>query len=358
MSRLGRPAVRCSERSGYDCSIPVYLGARDCGNPDHFAGANGGLPISRPSSNRPKLIVDEDFDLIQMTPDLDPVTFDDGSLHITGEVLQVAKLGPSRLKKLAQSALTSGYYWRGPVGEHLLEVGIHRMTLSPDGFAMTRYEPFRREIVPDPEIGPPLDQLGDDWSPGVVQVGPSAVEQFMTRHRVDADVAIGELFDLLDDAAERGSRDTERGGRHVLRVNACTVKLAADGRTLVRYSTLHVERTPSQVRAGVPSRFGANRKTGSRRRREFLGLSPDERAALLSSMEVGDTRSAPVANVVNFGAFVDLGGIDGLIHISNFGTDLEHPSELLKVGQVVNVRIVEIDRERERVSLALVDPHQ
>ena len=61
-----------------------------------------------------------------------------------------------------------------------------------------------------------------------------------------------------------------------------------------------------------------------------------------------------ISNIVDFGAFVDLDGIDGLIHISELSWGhVNHPSEVLSIGDTVKVKVLDIDRERQRISLGL-----
>src|SRR5213079_2426747 len=68
----------------------------------------------------------------------------------------------------------------------------------------------------------------------------------------------------------------------------------------------------------------------------------------------GDVVEGTISNIVDFGAFVDLEGIDGLIHISELSwSHVNHPSELLEIGQEVQVKVLDIDRERQRISLGL-----
>jgi small subunit ribosomal protein S1 len=77
------------------------------------------------------------------------------------------------------------------------------------------------------------------------------------------------------------------------------------------------------------------------------------RKQLLASLTEGDVRSGVVRNLVEFGAFVDLGGVDGLIHISELDWKyVRHPSEVLNVGDEVEVYILSVERERERVGLS------
>jgi small subunit ribosomal protein S1 len=78
------------------------------------------------------------------------------------------------------------------------------------------------------------------------------------------------------------------------------------------------------------------------------------REQILDRMNVGDLVTGTISNIVDFGAFVDLEGIDGLIHISELSwSHVNHPSEVLTIGQAVTVRVLDIDRERQRISLGL-----
>jgi small subunit ribosomal protein S1 len=85
------------------------------------------------------------------------------------------------------------------------------------------------------------------------------------------------------------------------------------------------------------------------------------REELLNELEVGEIRQGTVSNLANFGAFVDLGGADGLVHISQLAwSRVNHPSEVLKVGQTVEVQVLSVDKERKKIALSIkraeVDP--
>jgi len=78
------------------------------------------------------------------------------------------------------------------------------------------------------------------------------------------------------------------------------------------------------------------------------------RQAILDRLNPGDVVEGTISNIVDFGAFVDLDGMDGLIHISELSwSHVNHPSEVLEIGQKVNVKVLDIDRERQRISLGL-----
>ncbi len=78
------------------------------------------------------------------------------------------------------------------------------------------------------------------------------------------------------------------------------------------------------------------------------------RQAILDRLNPGDVIEGQISNIVDFGAFVDLDGMDGLIHISELSwSHVNHPSEVLDIGQTVKVKVLDIDRDRQRISLGL-----
>jgi small subunit ribosomal protein S1 len=90
-------------------------------------------------------------------------------------------------------------------------------------------------------------------------------------------------------------------------------------------------------------------------RRKFLEETQSEfRTEFLNSLQKGEIRKGVVSSIVNFGAFVDLGGVDGLVHVSELSWQhIDHPSEVVEVGDEVQVEVLDVDMERERVSLSL-----
>ena len=90
-------------------------------------------------------------------------------------------------------------------------------------------------------------------------------------------------------------------------------------------------------------------------RRAFLEESQSEgRKKFLDGLQKGERRKGTVSSIVNFGAFVDLGGVDGLVHVSELSwKHVDHPQEVVTVGQEVDVEVLDVDLERERVSLSL-----
>ncbi|MGE5140566.1 MAG: 30S ribosomal protein S1 [Rudaea sp.] len=83
-------------------------------------------------------------------------------------------------------------------------------------------------------------------------------------------------------------------------------------------------------------------------------LRRDQKARLLEELAEGDVRTGTVTSIADFGVFVDLGGVDGLIHVSELSwTKVGHPSEVVKVGDSLQVKVLGVDREKNRIALSL-----
>ena len=80
----------------------------------------------------------------------------------------------------------------------------------------------------------------------------------------------------------------------------------------------------------------------------------EQRTAFMNNLQEGEVREGSISSVVAFGAFVDLGGMDGLVHVSELSWQhVNHPSEVVNVGEKVTVKVLEIDRDRTRISLSI-----
>ena len=80
----------------------------------------------------------------------------------------------------------------------------------------------------------------------------------------------------------------------------------------------------------------------------------EERKALLENLQEGSIIKGIVKNITDYGAFVDLGGIDGLLHITDLAwRRVKHPSEVLEVGQEVEAKVLKFDQDKQRVSLGM-----
>lgn len=80
----------------------------------------------------------------------------------------------------------------------------------------------------------------------------------------------------------------------------------------------------------------------------------EQKRDLLDELEVGEIREGSVKNITDFGAFVDLGGVDGLLHLTDMTWGrISHPSEIVQIGDVLEVKVLDFDKEREKISLGL-----
>ena len=80
----------------------------------------------------------------------------------------------------------------------------------------------------------------------------------------------------------------------------------------------------------------------------------EKRQELMSKIEIGAELEGVVKNITDFGAFIDLGGVDGLIHITDFSWGrINHPSEIVEIGQKINVQVIDFNKETSRISLGL-----
>ena len=80
----------------------------------------------------------------------------------------------------------------------------------------------------------------------------------------------------------------------------------------------------------------------------------EQRGDFLQNLKPGERRKGVVSSVVNFGAFVDLGGMDGLVHVSELSwKHVDHPSSVVSVGDEIEVEVLDVDLDKERISLSL-----
>ncbi len=102
-------------------------------------------------------------------------------------------------------------------------------------------------------------------------------------------------------------------------------------------------------------KINEDRKNVVLSRREIIEQERSEkRQTFLAGVKIGDQISGTVKNITDFGAFIDLDGIDGLLHVTDMSwARLTHPSELIKVGQQLTVQVLDINKDKERVSLGL-----
>ncbi len=210
-----------------------------------------------------------------------------------------------------------------------------------------------RELSIRPDIGPEDIQIGQEIEALVLQKEDSEGRLILSKRRADCEKAWEKIERIHE---ERGSVKGEvievvKGGlildiglRGFLPASLVELKRVKDlsqyvGREL-ECKIVETNRTRNNV--------VLSRKAVLEEERKW------ERQKILSKLEKGQILTGKISSIVDFGAFVDLGGVDGLIHISELSwSHIDHPSEVVSVGDEVKVQVLDIDLERERVSLGL-----
>ena len=126
-------------------------------------------------------------------------------------------------------------------------------------------------------------------------------------------------------------------------------------------SQIDIRRTPEpgdllgqSVRARIVKIDEARRNIVVSRRQLLEEERQEKRTTLLGEIQEGQVRKGEVKNIADFGAFVDLGGIDGLLHVTDMSYGrIKHPREMLKIGDVLDVYVQTVDRDRNRIALSL-----
>ncbi|HSD69844.1 MAG TPA: 30S ribosomal protein S1 [Woeseiaceae bacterium] len=244
-----------------------------------------------------------------------------------------------------------------------------------------------RQIKPGAIIKGTVVAVNDDVvivSAGLKSEAVIPIEQFQNE-RGESDVSIGDEIDVALDAVEDGFGETRLSREKAIRArtwtelekafqNNAVVNGVINGRVKGGF-TVEID----NVRAFLPGSLVDVRpvrdpaylegkslefkviKLDQRRNNVVVSRRAvveqeysEEREALLETLQEGNTVKGIVKNLTDYGAFVDLGGIDGLLHITDMAWKrVKHPSEVVNVGDEVEVKILKFDRERQRVSLGI-----
>ncbi len=211
------------------------------------------------------------------------------------------------------------------------------------------------ELTDDPTVSPAdVVKVGEEVEVFVVRVND--VEGYVKLSKKKIDAMKG--WQSIEDAYESGEILT---GRIIENVNKGVIATVNGCRVFIPASHA-AERFISDLAplVGTEARFKIVNIREDRRGKKAIGsikvVASKEReekvAAFMSDVEVGKTYTGTVKTLTNFGAFVDIGGVDGLIHISQLSWQrIKHPSEVLNVGDTVEVFILEVNKETGKVSL-------
>lgn len=227
--------------------------------------------------------------------------------------------------------------------EVLLDIGY-----KTEGVILARELSIRHDAHPDEVV-----QVGDQVEALVLQKEDKEGRLMLSKKRAQYERAWGEIEKIKDvDGAVTGT---------VIEVVKGGLILDIGLRGFLPASLVEMRRVRElgpyigrQLDAKIIE-LDKNRNNVVLSRRAWLEQSQSEvRSNFLTTLQKGQVRKGVVSSIVNFGAFVDLGGVDGLVHVSELSwKHIDHPSEVVEVGQPVEVEVLDVDMERERVSLSL-----
>src|SRR4249919_1036145 len=216
---------------------------------------------------------------------------------------------------------------------------------------------IRRSVDPDEEVA-----LGDDIDALVLQKEDADGRLILSKkrarfekawRRIEAAAESGEPVEGHVIEVVKGGLIIDLGVRGFLPASLVDIRRVANLdeflHTMIECKVIELNRSRNNVVLSRRAVLEEERK--------------EARQQILDRLSPGVEVEGQISNIVDFGAFVDLDGIDGLIHISELSwSHVNHPSEVLEIGQKVNVKVLDVDRDRQRISLGLkqtqTDPWQ
>ena len=210
---------------------------------------------------------------------------------------------------------------------------------------------YRRKIIVDEDYEILFDEDSEaieldraTFKPNELWVATKVQNEFTSYHSCSADEAIENIRLLVERSLHEGKYRALGWGGHLFWWRGYQVIVTPNLRTVVRYRTNHYERTPQQVVDGVKSRLSKRR------------TSKKDKAPIPDSIISGEIINGVISRVSNLGVFVTLiDNVDGLIHRNNLGNDFDHRRTIYVAGADIQVEVIDVDRELNRVGLRLVE---
>lgn len=247
------------------------------------------------------------------------------------------------LKPIEEGEVVAGKVVRIDKDEVLVDIGYKSEGVIPAGELS-----IRRSVNPHDEVA-----LGDEVEAIVLTKEDQDGRMIVSKKRA---------------RFERAWRNVEEAARTGATVEGTVIEVVKGGliidlgiRGFLPASLVDIRRVPNldqylgtQMQAKVIELNRARNNVVLSRRAVLEEERKEVRQRIIDRLEPGMVVDGRISNVVDFGAFVDLDGIDGLIHISELSwTHIRHPSEVLSIGDPVQVKVLDIDRDRQRISLGL-----
>ena len=278
-----------------------------------------------------------------MTTTTVPTTVPQVAVNDIGSTEDLLKEIDKTIKYFNDGDLVSGTVVKVDRDEVLLDIGY-----KTEGVILSRELSIKHDVDPDEEV-----KVGDEIEALVLQKEDKEGRLLLSKKRAQYERAWGDVEKIkAEDGVVTGTViEVVKGGlildiglRGFLPVSLVELRRVRD---LAPYIGRELETKIIEL--------DKNRNNVVLSRRAYLEQTQSEvRTTFLSTLQKGQVRKGVVSSIVNFGAFVDLGGVDGLVHVSELSwKHIDHPSEVVQVGQEVTVEVLDVDFDRERVSLSL-----
>ena len=237
--------------------------------------------------------------------------------------------------------LTPGKLIKGKVigfagDDVVVEVGLKSEGLIPK-------EEFEGQpVTPGEEIDVLLEGLENDE--GLIQLSKRRADRMIAWQRIVDTTKEGDVVEGMVTKAIKGGLLVDIGVPVFLPSSQVDIRRTGDGKEFIG----------RKIRAEI-IKVDLERRNIVVSRRKLIETERDTaKKRLMETLKEGQLVTGEVKNIADFGAFIDLGGIDGLLHITDMSwSRINHPSELLKIGQKVEVKVLNIDREKEKIALGL-----
>lgn len=272
-----------------------------------------------------------------------PTTVPQVAINDIGSTEDLIKEIDKTIKYFNDGDLVSGTVVKVDRDEVLLDIGY-----KTEGVILSRELSIKHDVDPDAEV-----KVGDEIEALVLQKEDKEGRLLLSKKRAQYERAWGDIEKVKQEdgvvtgtviEVVKGGLIIDIGLRGFLPASLVEMRRVRD---LQPYIGRQLETKIIEL--------DKNRNNVVLSRRAFLEQTQSEvRTTFLSTLQKGQVRKGVVSSIVNFGAFVDLGGVDGLVHVSELSwKHIDHPSEVVQVGQEVTVEVLDVDFDRERVSLSL-----
>jgi small subunit ribosomal protein S1 len=274
--------------------------------------------------------------------DAEPVSPEPG-VWVTGPGGELIPDYESTFPRIEEGEVVHGTVVRVDKDEVLVDIGY-----KSEGVIPVSELSIRRSVNPEEEV-----EVGEEIDALVLTKEDSEGRLILSKKRARFELA----WKSIEQAAESGQPVTGR----VIEVVKGGLILDLGVRGFLPASLVDIRRVQDleeflgqELRCKVIELNRSRNNVVLSRRAVLEDERKEMRQAILDRLNPGDVVEGVISNIVDFGAFVDLDGMDGLIHISELSwSHVNHPSEVLEIGQRVKVKVLDIDRERQRISLGL-----